>query len=102
MPGDIPRSGRMCQVVIPHCKGCCCPPESIALARGRLEVSFSSIEQLAEALYALARVFDNDQDAFIQAYEPERPPAILEEAGEIDALFAELEAMERERATARS
>jgi hypothetical protein len=72
-------------------------PESIALTRGRLEVSFSSIEQLAESLYALARVFDNDQDAFIQAYEPERPSAVPEDVGEIDALFAELEAMERER-----
>lgn len=73
-------------------------PEAIALSRGRLEVSFSSIEQLAESLYALVRVFDNDQDAFVDAYEPERPPAIQEEAGEIDAMFAELEALERDRA----
>lgn len=70
-------------------------PGSIALSRGRLEVSFASVEQLAEAMYALARVLDNDQDAFIQAYEPERPPAVPEDAGEIDALFAELEAMEK-------
>jgi hypothetical protein len=73
-------------------------PESIALTRGRLEISFATVEQLAEAMYALARVLDNDQDTFIQAYEPERPPAVPEDAGEIDAMFAELDAMERERA----
>jgi hypothetical protein len=76
-------------------------PESIALSRGRLEVSFSSIEQLAEAMYTLARVLETEGDAFAQAYEPERPQELPEDAAEIDALFAELEAMEKARATAR-
>jgi hypothetical protein len=77
-------------------------PESIALSRGRLEVSFATVEQLAEAMFALARVLVAEVDAFAQAYEPERPPELPEDAGEMDALFAELEAMEKERATARS
>ncbi|WP_263377205.1 hypothetical protein [Granulicella aggregans] len=72
-------------------------PESIALSRGRLEVSFATVEQLAEAMFALARVLETDVDAFAQAYEPEMPPEVPEVALEIDALFAELEAMERER-----
>ena len=31
-------------------------PDSIALSRGRLEVSFGTVEQLAEAMFALAKV----------------------------------------------
>jgi hypothetical protein len=72
-------------------------PESIALSRGRLEVSFATVEQLAEAMFALARVLETEVDAFAQAYEPEPPPEVPENTGEIDTLFAELEAMERAR-----
>ena len=77
-------------------------PESIALSRGRLEISFASVEQLAEAMFTFARVLETEVDAFAQAYEPEQPPEVPEDAGEINALFAELEAMEKERATAQS
>lgn len=72
-------------------------PESIALTRGRLEISFATVEQLAEAMFALARVLETDVDAFAQTYEPEMPPEVPEDVIEIDALFAELEAMEKER-----
>jgi len=72
-------------------------PESIALTRGRLEVNFATVEQLAEAMFALAQVLTTEVDAFAQAYEPEGPPEEPEDAGEIDTLFAELAAMERER-----
>ena len=72
-------------------------PESIALSRGRLEISFATVEQLAEAMFAIARVLDTEVDAFAQTYEPEMLPEVMEDAGEIDALFAELGAMERER-----
>ena len=75
-------------------------PDSIALSRGRLEVSFATVEQLAEAMFALARVLTTDVDAFAQAYEPEIPPEVPEDAGEMDALFAELEELNKERATA--
>jgi len=74
-------------------------PDSIRLIPGRLEVSFGTVEQLAAAMYALARVLEAEGDAFAQAYEPELPPEVPEDAVEIDALFAELEAMERERAS---
>jgi hypothetical protein len=72
-------------------------PESVALSRGRLEISFATVEQLAEAMFALARVLETEVDAFAQAYEPETPQEVPEDGIEIDALFAELEAMERER-----
>ena len=71
-------------------------PESITLSRGRLEISFASVEQLAEAMFALAKVLDTEVDTFAQAYEPEMPPEVPEDAIEIDALFADLEAMEKE------
>jgi len=73
-------------------------PESIALSRGRLEVSFATVEQLAEAMFALAKVLETEVDAFAEAYEPEKPPEVTEDAIEIDALFAELQAMEKEHA----
>jgi hypothetical protein len=72
-------------------------PESIALSRGRIEISFVTVEQLAEAMFAIARVLETDVDAFALAFEPEMPSEVPEDALEIDALFAELEAMEKER-----
>jgi|SRR5579859_4488763 len=72
-------------------------PESIALSRGSLEVSFTTVEQLAEAMFALARVLETEVDAFAQAYEPETSQEVPEDGIEVDVLFAELEAMERER-----
>jgi hypothetical protein len=68
-------------------------PESIGLARGRLEVSFRSVEQLAEAMYVVARVLEAEGDAFAAAYEPETEPKPLD-SGDVRELFDELEAME--------
>jgi hypothetical protein len=73
-------------------------PGSIALSRGRMEVSFETVEQLAEAMFALAKVLETDVDAFAHAYEPEKPPEVSEEAAEMDALYAELEELKKERA----
>jgi len=76
-------------------------PESIGLSRGRLEVSFRTVEQLAEAMYAIARLLEDEGDAFAQAFEPEPPPLDTEDAGDVKAMFAELEQMEAERAFTR-
>jgi hypothetical protein len=73
-------------------------PESMALSRGRLEISFATVEQLAEAMFALARVLDTDVDAFAQAYEPEKPLEVSEYAAEVEALLAEIEEMKKEHA----
>jgi hypothetical protein len=70
-------------------------PESIGLSRGRLEVSFRSVEQLAEAMYALARLLEEEGEEFARAFEPERPIAEPEDAGEVGRMFQELGAMEK-------
>ncbi len=78
-------------------------PEGMTLDRGRLEISFRNLEQLAESLVYLARLFDSDLDSFAQAYEPEAPPpAQTDEAPrEVGAMFRELEQMEAEHAFTR-
>ena len=75
-------------------------PEGLSLERGRLEISFRNLEQLAESLVYLARLLDGDLDGFAEAYEPEAPPPAETDnaAGEVQAMFTELEAMEAERA----
>ncbi len=72
-------------------------PESVGLSRGRLEVSFRSVEELAESLLLLARILETDCDRFIQKYEPEMPKPKPEHAGEMQELFADLEWIEAER-----
>ncbi len=78
-------------------------PEGMSLERGRLEISFRNLEQLAESLVYLARLLDGNLDGFAEAYEPDAPPPaeIDNAAGEVQAMFAELVAMEAERAAMR-
>ncbi len=78
-------------------------PEGMSLDRGRLEISFRNLEQLAESLVHLARLLDGDLDGFAQAYEPEASPlAETDEAPrEVGAMFRELEQMEAEHAAMR-
>jgi len=78
-------------------------PEGVSLERGRLEISFRNLEQLAETLVYLASLLDGDLDGFAQAYEPEAPPpAEIDEAPrEVGAMFRELEQMEAEHASTR-
>jgi hypothetical protein len=74
-------------------------PQSVGLSRGRLEVSFRSVEELAESLLIVARILETDGDRFAQEFEPEQPEPEPEpaDAGEIEELFAELERIEAER-----
>jgi len=44
-------------------------PSSISLRRGRLEVDFDTVEQLAEAMYALARVLESEGEEFAGRFE---------------------------------
>ena len=66
-------------------------PSSISLQRGRLEIRFRTVEELAQAMYTLARILDAEGDAFALAYEPENLPADPEEVNEVREMFAELE-----------
>ena len=72
-------------------------PESVGLSRGRLEVSFRSLEELAESLLLVARILENDTDRFAEKYEQQDPDPEPEHSGEIEQMFAELERMEAER-----
>lgn len=69
-------------------------PEGMSLARGRIEISFRSVEHLAETMYALARILESQGEEFAQHYEPLPPEAVRENADEIRAMFTELEHME--------
>ena len=69
-------------------------PESIGLSRGRLEVSFRSVEQLAEAMYILACILETEGDEFARAYEPYVPEPEPQDAEDIRTLFDELKVME--------
>jgi hypothetical protein len=44
-------------------------PASIVLTRGRMEVTFSTVEELAQSMYALARVLETDGDELALEYE---------------------------------
>jgi hypothetical protein len=71
-------------------------PESIGLSRGRLEVSFTTVEQLAESMLILARILEADGDRFAQKFEPQQPETTRDDPSEMEKLFVELEAMEKE------
>lgn len=44
-------------------------PSSISLSCGRLEVDFTTVAELAEAMYALARVLESEGEEFAQRFE---------------------------------
>lgn len=71
-------------------------PAALHLERGRLEVTFTTIEELAQNLYALAQAIEADGDVMARDFEllpprPSSPP----EAPEVEVMFAELEQLER-------
>ena len=43
-------------------------PSSITLSPGRLVVDFKTVEELAEAMYALARVLESEGEEFVGAF----------------------------------
>ena len=51
-------------------------PSSITLTPGRMVVDFNTVEQLAEAMYALARVLESEGDEFAKAFEAPTSPAV--------------------------
>ncbi len=69
-------------------------PESITLSRCRLEVSFRTLEDLAQSLYELAQAIDADGDEIARLYEMLPPPAPPDERDDLAGMFAELETLE--------
>jgi hypothetical protein len=68
-------------------------PDSMNLSRGRLEVRFQTVEELAQAMYTLARILEAEGEAFAQAYELASPEPNPEEVAEVRRMFAALENM---------
>jgi hypothetical protein len=66
-------------------------PTSITLEPGRMEVRFETVEQLAEAMYALARVLENEGDQFVLAFEHRSAKLKANEEGEMRQMLADLE-----------
>ena len=48
-------------------------PDSIALSRGRLQVNFETVEELAECMLMLARVLESEGDQFAERFERRTP-----------------------------
>ena len=69
-------------------------PDTIKLSRGRLEVSFGTVEQLAESLLLLARVLEGNGDGFAEAYEVREETDVDDAADEVRRMFQELEESE--------
>ena len=81
--------------------GLTCLPDTITLTRGRLEIRFLLLEDLANSLLLLARVMEREGDKMAKACElreREREPDDDGGAGEVRAMFEELERMEAEHA----
>ena len=55
-------------------------PSNLTLERGRMEVRFQTVEELAEAMYFLARVLEGEGEEFAQEFEPERPERLAPDA----------------------
>ncbi len=66
-------------------------PDSITLSRGRLQVDFRSVEQLAESLLMLARVLETEGDQFALDFEVQEEVVSSEEARDVRAIFRELD-----------
>lgn len=49
-------------------------PDSLRVSRGRLEIEFRTVEQLAEHMLLLARILESEGDEFAAAYEVEQAP----------------------------
>jgi hypothetical protein len=51
-------------------------PSSITLSRGRMEVNFTTVVDLAEAMFALARILESEGEEFAQSFELPKTTAI--------------------------
>ena len=72
-------------------------PRALSLSPGRLEIEFATVLELTEAMYALARVLENDEQEFARLYEHSAVPEADKDAQEIDRMFRQLERDEEDR-----
>jgi len=69
-------------------------PDSITLSRGRLEVRFGSVEELAEAMLTLARILESEGEEVAELYESKHLRLRGDDGEEIKELFAAVQAQE--------
>lgn len=72
-------------------------PSALNLTRGHLEISFETLDELVGSLYLLARILDDDLEAFAREYEPIKEESVNEEAQDLRRMFAELEEMKAKK-----
>lgn len=72
-------------------------PDTLKIERGQLQIRFKTMEELVNTLYILARILDDDLEAFTERYEPIQDKVINEAAEEVRRMFEELEDMEAAR-----
>jgi len=72
-------------------------PASMSLSRGRLEISFRSVEELAEAMLVLARVLEAEGEEFAALFETKTYEEESAEATETTEIFSDLLRMEERR-----
>ena len=71
-------------------------PSNIKFTPGKVTVEFDTIEQLAEAMFSLARAMDSDFQKIAERYEVRTPQGEPDDAmSEYEEMMRELEAMER-------
>lgn len=73
-------------------------PEALKLERGHLSIDFGDMEELAQALYILARILDDDLEEFARVYEPIKTSEVDDGSEDVKRMFAELDAKEAQRA----
>jgi hypothetical protein len=73
-------------------------PANVQIEPGRLTISFSRLEELAEAMYLLARVIEAEGDALSERFEIRRIPEVDAAEVEMIDMMKELEALEKARA----
>ena len=66
-------------------------PKAITLQPGRMEVRFTTVEQLAEAMLMLARVLESEGEQFAVEFEVREEPKSTEKAQNVTAVLRELE-----------
>jgi len=74
----------------------------MSLSRGRLEISFRSVEELAEAMLVLARVLEAEGEEFAELFETKTYEKESAEATETTEIFSDLLRMEERRLKQRS
>ena len=70
-------------------------PRGLALETGRLEISFSTVEELAEVLLGVAQILVDEPDEFAQQFELKVELPVSEDSLEWRRLFARLAAQDQ-------